>query len=187
MQQMTILPKFVCSLPSILAVMAMAMVFSTLPRSHPQKMHTKSLNGIHRLNIYIYIYIYIYDVKYYNQDFCNLCNQKHGCSGYFLCHQKNWNKKKDQVSEDQSKKRKATATTHSTQSTIKRCCRFRAGHDKHAAKGDTPGFECNTSPSITREGHCFTQHLFYRSPRNTRCMTHTFLFITQEVWRGMLM
>ena len=35
----------------------------------------------------------------------------------------------------------------------KRFCRFGAGHEETAGKGDTPGFECNMNPTITKEGH----------------------------------
>jgi hypothetical protein len=61
-------------------------------------------------------------------------------------------------------------------------CRFGAGHEEHVGVGDTPGFECDPNPSITPEGHGFTKHLVFRSPRNTRRMVQTSLFLTQ-VWR----
>jgi hypothetical protein len=32
----------------------------------------------------------------------------------------------------------------------KRFYRFGAGHEETSGKGDTPGFECNTSPTITQ-------------------------------------
>jgi hypothetical protein len=68
-------------------------------------------------------------------------------------------------------------------STAKRFCRFGAGHEEHVRVGDPPGFECVQNPSITPEGHGFTKHLVCWSPRNTRRMVQTSLFLTQ-VWRG---
>jgi hypothetical protein len=62
-----------------------------------------------------------------------------------------------------------------------RCCRFGAGHKETVGKGDTPGFECNSKPTITLDGHGFTKHNVCKSPRNTRRMVHTSMFLTQ-VW-----
>jgi hypothetical protein len=53
----------------------------------------------------------------------------------------------------------------------------------HVGVGGTPGFECDPNPSITPAGHGFTKHLVLWSPKNTRRMVHTSLFLTQ-VWRG---
>jgi hypothetical protein len=33
----------------------------------------------------------------------------------------------------------------------KRFCRFGAVREETAGKGDTPGFECNTSPTLTQD------------------------------------
>jgi hypothetical protein len=63
-------------------------------------------------------------------------------------------------------------------STANRFCRFGAGHEEHVGVGDTPGFDCDPNPSITPEGHGFTNHLVFWSPRNTRRMVQTFLFLT---------
>jgi hypothetical protein len=65
----------------------------------------------------------------------------------------------------------------------KRFCIFGAGHEETDGKGDTPGFECNTSPTITQEDHGFTQHLVFRSKINTKCTVKTYPFLSQ-VWRG---
>jgi hypothetical protein len=47
------------------------------------------------------------------------------------------------------------------------CC-FRAGHEETVGKGDTPGFECNSKPTITLDIHRFTKHKVFKNPRNTR-------------------
>ena len=39
------------------------------------------------------------------------------------------------------------------------------------------------NPTITKEGHGFTQHLVFHGPRNTKRMVQTSLFLSQ-VWRG---
>jgi hypothetical protein len=90
-------------------------------------------------------------------------------------------RKLDDNISDVSKKRKSQDDIHPAKSTAKRFCLF--GHEDHVGVGDTPGFECNTHPSITSEGHGFTKHLVFRSSRNTRRMVHTSLYLTQ-VWRG---
>jgi hypothetical protein len=61
---------------------------------------------------------------------------------------------------------------------------FGTGHEEHVGVGDKPGFECDPHPSITPEGHGFTKHLVFRSPRNTRRMVQTSLFITQVLGGG---
>jgi hypothetical protein len=81
------------------------------------------------------------------------------------------------------KKRKSLNEIQSAISSAKIFCRFGAGHEEHVGVGDPPGFECDTNPSITPEGHRFTKHLVFWSPRNTRRMVHTSMFLTQ-VWRG---
>jgi hypothetical protein len=81
------------------------------------------------------------------------------------------------------KKRKSPDEIQPAISTAKRFCRFGAGPEEHVGVGDTPGFECDTHPSITSEGHGFTKHLVFWSPRNTIRMVQTSLYLTQ-VWRG---
>jgi hypothetical protein len=83
------------------------------------------------------------------------------------------------------KKRKSLNEIQPAISTANIFCLFGPGHEEHVGVGYTPGFECDQNPSITPEGHGFTTHLVFRSPRNTRRMFHTSLFITQ-VWRGNL-
>jgi hypothetical protein len=61
--------------------------------------------------------------------------------------------------------------------------RFGAGQEETVGKGDTPGFECNSKPTITLDGHGFTKHKVFKSPRNTRRMVQTSMFLKQ-VWRG---
>jgi hypothetical protein len=70
-----------------------------------------------------------------------------------------------------------------TISKAKRFCRFGAVHEETVGNGDTPGFECNSKPTITLDGHVFTKHKVFNSPRNTRRMVQTSMFLTQ-VWRG---
>jgi hypothetical protein len=105
------------------------------------------------------------DVTDYKQDLCDLCNncQMHGCSGYCMYR-------------INPKKRKVA-------SKAKRFCRFGAGHEETVGKGDTPGFKCNSKPTITLDGRGFTKHNVFKSPRNTRRMVQTSMFLTQ-VWRG---
>jgi hypothetical protein len=62
-------------------------------------------------------------------------------------------------------------------------CRFGAGHEETVGKGDTPGFECNSKTTITLDGYGFKKHKVFKSPRNTRRMVQTSMFLTQ-VWRG---
>jgi hypothetical protein len=87
----------------------------------------------------------------------------------------------DNISEV-SKKRKLPDEIQPAISIAKIFCWFGAGHEEHVGVGDTPGFECDTHPSITSEVHGFTKHLVFRSPRNTRLMVDTSLYLTQ-VWR----
>jgi hypothetical protein len=84
-------------------------------------------------------------------------------------------RKLDDNLSDVSKKRKSLDEIQPAISTAKRFCRFGAGHEEHVGVGDTPGFECDPHPSITPEGHGFTKHIIFRSPRNTRRMVQTFL------------
>jgi hypothetical protein len=76
-------------------------------------------------------------------------------------------RKLDDNLSDVSKKRKSLDEIQPAISTAKRLCRFGAGHEEHVGVGDTPVFECDPHPSITREGHGFTKHLVFWSPRNT--------------------
>jgi hypothetical protein len=126
-------------------------------------------------------------VTYHKLDLCNLCNcfQMHNCSGYFFYHQKRRTSKLDDNSSDVSKKRKSLAEIQPAISTAKRLCQFGAGDEEHVGVVDTPGFECDTHPSITPEGHGFTNNLVFWSPRNTRRMVQTSMLLTQ-VWRGNL-
>jgi hypothetical protein len=121
----------------------------------------------------------------YKLDLCNLCNccQMHNCSGYCLYHQKRRTRKLDDNSSDISKKRKSLNEIQPDISTAERFCRFGAGHEEHVGVGDTPGFECDPNPSLTTEGYGFTKYLVLQSPRNTRRMVQTSLFLTQ-VRRG---
>jgi hypothetical protein len=54
-------------------------------------------------------------------------------------------------------------------------CQLGAGLEAHVGAR-------NLNQSITPEGHGFTKHLVFRSPRNTRRMVQTSLLLTQ-VWR----
>ena len=86
------------------------------------------------------------DVTDYKLDQCNLCNncQMHGCSGYCLYHQKRQDKSKDSTINNNTKKRKfqenVSPDTANDKKKLKRFCRFGAGHEETAGKGDTPGF-----------------------------------------------
>jgi hypothetical protein len=91
--------------------------------------------------------------------------------------------KLDDNSSDVSKKRKSLNEIQPAISTANIFCQFGAGHEKHVGVGDTPGFECDPNSSITPEGNGFTKHLVFWSPRNTRRMVQTLMFLTQ-VWRG---
>jgi hypothetical protein len=96
------------------------------------------------------------------------------------------NPKKRKVAElgkNQSIQGEAYWEPQETISKAKRLCRFGAGHEETVGKGDTPGFECNSKPTITLDGHGFTKHKFFKSPRNTRRMVQNSMFLTQ-VWRG---
>jgi hypothetical protein len=81
------------------------------------------------------------------------------------------------------KKRKSLHEIQPAISTAKIFCRFGAGHEEHVGVGDTPGFECYPNPSSTPEGHGFTKHMLFRSPRNNKIMVQTSMFLTQA-WRG---
>jgi hypothetical protein len=107
----------------------------------------------------------------------------HNCSGYCLYHQNRCTRKLDTKKSSDLQKRKSLHESQPIITPAKRCCQFGAGHEEHVGVGDTPGFECDTNPSITPEGHGFTNHLVFRSPMNTRRMFQTSLFLTQ-VWRG---
>jgi hypothetical protein len=132
------------------------------------------------------------DVTNYMADMCLLCNncQMHGCSGYCLYHQK---KKKNKMEPGLNgsttmplsgiKKRQCSAGNNVKSEGAKRFCRFGAGKEVTIGKGDTPGFDLQDSPTISVEGHGFTKHLVYRSPRNTNRMVQTSMYLAQ-VWRG---
>jgi hypothetical protein len=82
-------------------------------------------------------------------------------------------RKLDNKSSDFPKKRKSLNEIQPATSTAKICFRFGAGHEEHVGVVDTSGFECDPNPYITPEGHGFTKHLVFRSPRNTRRMVQT--------------
>jgi hypothetical protein len=88
-----------------------------------------------------------------------------------------------ELGEHQSIQEKVYWEPQETISKAKRFCRFGAGHEETVGKGDTPGFECNSKPTITLDGHGFTKHKVFKSPRNTRRMVQTPMFLTQ-VCRG---
>jgi hypothetical protein len=73
-----------------------------------------------------------------------------------------------ELGEHQSIQGKVSREPQETISKAKRFCRFGAGHEETVGKGDTPGFECNSKPTITLDGHVFTKHKLFKSPRNTR-------------------
>jgi hypothetical protein len=129
------------------------------------------------------------DITDYKLDQCNLCNncQMNGYIGYCLNHQKSQKKKKDNANEIKTGKIKFSESLSDDNTNKKkqhkRFCKFGADYEETPGKGDTPGFECNTSPKITQEGHGFTQHFLFWCPRNTRCMVQKSLFLSQ-VWRG---
>jgi hypothetical protein len=93
----------------------------------------------------------------------------HVCNCYCLDHQKRWTKTKDNIDENNTGKRKFSDTvTGDKKGKIqhKRFCRFCAGREETAWKGGTPGFECNTSTTIT--GNVDVKNLLYQSdPNNT--------------------
>jgi hypothetical protein len=126
------------------------------------------------------------DVTDYKQYLCDLCNncQMHGYSGYCMYRINPKKRKVAELGEHQSIQGKVSWEPQETiLSKAKRCCRFGAGHEETVGKGGTPGFECNSKPTITLDGHRFTKHKVFKSPRNTRRMVHTLIFLTQ-VWRG---
>jgi hypothetical protein len=88
-----------------------------------------------------------------------------------------------ELAEHQSIQGKVSWEPQENISKAKRFCCFGAGHEETVGKGDTPGFEYNSKPTITLDGHRFTKHKVLKSPRNTRPMVHTSMFPTQ-VWRG---
>jgi hypothetical protein len=127
----------------------------------------------------------ISDVTDYKQDLCDLCNncQMHGCSGYCM-YRKNPKKiKVAELGENHSIQGKVSREPQETISKAKRFFRFGAGHEETVGKGDTPGFEFISKPTITLDGHGFTKHKVFKSPRNTRRMVQTSMCLTQ-VWRG---
>jgi hypothetical protein len=107
----------------------------------------------------------------------------HGCSGYFMYRINPKKIKVAEIGEHKSIQGKVSQEPQETISKAKRFFRFGAGHEETVGKDDTPGFECNSKPTITLEGHVFTKHKVFKSPRNTRQMVHTSMFLTQ-VWRG---
>jgi hypothetical protein len=88
-----------------------------------------------------------------------------------------------EIGEHQSIQGKVSREPQETISKAKIFCRFGAGHKETVGKGDTPGFECNSKPTITLDGHGFTKHKVFKSPMNTRILVQTSMFLTQ-VWRG---
>jgi hypothetical protein len=127
----------------------------------------------------------ISDVTDYKQYVCDLCNncQMHGCSGYCIYRINPKKRKVAELGEHQSIQGKVSWEPQDTISKAKRFCRFGGGHEETVGKGDTPVFECNSKPTITLGGHGFTKHKVFKSPRNTRRIVHTSMFLTQ-VWRG---
>jgi hypothetical protein len=125
------------------------------------------------------------DVTDYKQDLCDLCNncQMHGYSGYCMDHINLKKRKVAELGEHQSIQGEVSREPQDTISKAKRFCRFGAGHKDTVGKGDTPGFECNSKPTITLDGHGFTKDKVFKSPRNTRRMVQTSMFLTQD-WRG---
>jgi hypothetical protein len=117
-------------------------------------------------------YIKLSDVTDYKQNLCDLCNncQVHGCSGYCMYRINPKKTKEAELGEHQSIQVKISQEPQETISKAKIFCRFGAGHEETVGKGDTPGFECNSKPTITLEGHGFTKHKVLKSPRNTRLM-----------------
>jgi hypothetical protein len=107
----------------------------------------------------------------------------HGCSGYCIYRINPKKRKVAELGEHQSIQGKVSREPQETISKAKRCCRFGAGHEETVEKGDTPGFECNSKPNITLDGHGFTKHEVFKGPRKTRRMIQTSMFLTQ-VWRG---
>jgi hypothetical protein len=87
-----------------------------------------------------------------------------------------------ELGDHQSIQSKVSREPQETISKAKIFCRFGAGHEETVGKGDTPGFECNSKPNITLDGRGFTKHKLFKSPRNTRRMVQTSVFLT-HVWR----
>jgi hypothetical protein len=107
----------------------------------------------------------------------------HGCSGYCVYRINPKKRKVAELGEHQSIQGEVSQEPQETISKAKICCRFGAGHEETVGKGDTPGFECNSKPTITQDGRGFTKHKVFKSPMNTRRMVQTSMFFTQ-VWRG---
>jgi hypothetical protein len=97
------------------------------------------------------------DVTDYKQDLCDLCNnfQIHGCSGYCMYRINKKKRKVAELGEHQSIQGKVSREPQDNISKAKRFCLFGAGHIETVGKGDTPGFECNSKPTIALEGHGF--------------------------------
>jgi hypothetical protein len=83
------------------------------------------------------------------------------------------NRKVAELGEHQSIQGKVSQEPHETVSKAKIFFRFGAGHEETVGKGDTPGFECSSKPTTTLDGHGFTKHKVFKSPRNTRRMVQT--------------
>jgi hypothetical protein len=94
------------------------------------------------------------EITDYKLDQCNLCKncQMHGCSGYFIHHQKHQSNTKDNKNHTKTEKRKFPDSTQDDNTNEKkqrkRFCRFGTGYEETAGKVDTPGFESNTSPKM---------------------------------------
>jgi hypothetical protein len=90
------------------------------------------------------------DVTDYKQDLCDLCNncQMHGCSGYCMYHINPKKRKVAELGEHQSIQGKVSQEPQETISKAKIVFRFGAGHEETVGKGDTPGFEWNSKPTI---------------------------------------
>jgi len=65
----------------------------------------------------------------------------------------------------------------------KRKCRFGAGFEINEGKGNTPGFEVQTRPSIDTQDRGFGRKLVFKSARNTVRMVQTATKLLQ-LWRG---
>jgi hypothetical protein len=129
------------------------------------------------------------DITDYKLEQCNMSTncRMHGCIGCCLYNQKHhirtkYNEKKSKTGNRKFYDTVPYNSTH-VNNQHKRFCIFGAGNDETAGKGDTPGFEYNTSPTIEQEGHGFKQHLVFWRARNTKRMFHASLFLSQ-VWRG---
>jgi hypothetical protein len=97
----------------------------------------------------------------------------HGCSGYCMYRINTKKRKVAELGEYQSIPGKVSQESQETISKAKIFFRFGAGDEETVGKGDTPGFECNSKPTITLDGIGFTKHKVFKSPRNTRRMVQT--------------